>query len=297
MNALNNLDLNLLKALHALLEEGSVTRAAERLSLTQPAVSGMLGRLRQYFDDPLLVRSGQRMVPTQRAESLRKPLGRILGDIEALVRPTEFEPQGLDATLRVGMTDSAFRTLGIPFALQLQQRAPNVKVAFLNLQKAQMEDQLATGGLDVAVVSHVAAPERLRYRVLHAEHFVCAMRIGHPALQLPWDLDRFCSQRFALGSFYGGSFAGVVDDRLKRLGRQRDVAVSVQHFSLIPELLRQTDLVAVVPERLVRDQEGLVTKVLPFDVEGYSELLVWHERTYNDPVQQWLRELLVEAVS
>ena len=262
MNALNNLDLNLLKALHALLEEGSVTRAAERLSLTQPAVSGMLGRLRQYFDDPLLVRSGQRMVPTQRAESLRKPLGRILGDIEALVRPTEFEPQGLDATLRVGMTDSAFRTLGIPFALQLQQRAPNVKVAFLNLQKAQMEDQLATGGLDVA-----------------------------------GDLDRFCSQRFALGSFYGGSFAGVVDDRLKRLGRQRDVAVSVQHFSLIPELLRQTDLVAVVPERLVRDQEGLVTKVLPFDVEGYSELLVWHERTHNDPVQQWLRELLVEAVS
>lgn len=131
--------------------------------------------------------------------------------------------------------------------------------------------------------------------MLYEERFVCAMRAGHPALQAAWNLDTFCRQRFALGSFYGGSLSGAIDDTLRELGYHRHVAVSLQHFALIPELLRQSDLLAVIPASLVRADDGLVLKDLPFPATGYQKLLLWHERNHADPAQQWLRGQLAGA--
>ncbi|MFH6973840.1 LysR family transcriptional regulator [Neisseria sp. 23W00734] len=112
------------------IEEQSVTRAAARLSLTQPAVSGMLARLRHHFDDPLLVRTPQGMVPTERARALAAPLARILSDIDALVQPAAFDPAALDTVFKIGITDNAFASIALPFLQKIQTLAPNVKTAF-----------------------------------------------------------------------------------------------------------------------------------------------------------------------
>lgn len=140
-------------------------------------------------------------------------------------------------------------------------------------------------------------PTWLRHKVLYRERFVCAMRCGHPVLNETWDTDAFCRQSFVLGSFYGGSFAGAADETLAQTGLRREVAVSVQSFAQIPEILRQSDLLAVVPSHLVRGQGGLAVRELPFAVREYSELLLWHERSHADPVQKWLRAQLAEAAA
>ena len=123
------------------------------------------------------------------------------------------------------------------------------------------------------------------------------MRQGHPVLQEVWNLDAFCRQHFALGSFYGGSLSGAIDDVLHELGRRRHVAVSLQHFALIPELLRQSDLLAVVPAHLVRADDRLAVRELPFPAATYQKILVWHERSHTDPAQRWLREQLAAEVA
>lgn len=247
-----NLDLNLLKTLHVLLQERNVTRAAGRLALSQPAVSGMLARLRQYFGDEILVRTPQGMVPTERAAALAEPLARIFGEIDALLQPAAFEPSELDAVFKAGIADDAFSAVAIPFIRRMQTLAPKVKTAFFTLRREQMEEKLARGELDAAVAARVAAPERLRHKVLYRERFVCAMRCGHPVLNETWDTDAFCRQSFVLGSFYGGSFSGAADETLAQTGLRREVAVLVQSFAQIPEILRQSDLLAVVPSHLVR---------------------------------------------
>ena len=127
MSELNNLDLNLLKALHILLQEKNVSRAAERLHLTQPAVSSMLNRLRYHFDDPLFVRSSRGIVPTDRALALAEPLKQIMSQIQMLTQPTKFDPKTLNTVIKIGATDNGTRSIGIPFSLQLQSIAPNVK--------------------------------------------------------------------------------------------------------------------------------------------------------------------------
>ena len=287
-----NLDLNLLKTLHALIEEQSVTRAAARLSLTQPAVSGMLARLRHHFDDPLLVRTPQGMVPTERARALAAPLARILGDIDALVQPAAFDPAALDTVFKIGITDNAFSAVVLPFIQKIQTLAPNVKTAFFSLQHAQMEERLAQGALDAAIAARVAAPERLRHKVLYREHFVCAMRQDHPVLAEDWNIDTFCAQNFVLGSIFGGGSSGAVDEALAQQGRSRRVAVSVQGFAQIPAILRQSRLLAVVPSHLVQHDPTLAIRNLPFATRGYDKLLLWHERTHTNPAQQWLRSLL-----
>lgn len=292
-----NLDLNLLKTLHVLLQEHSVTRTAGRLALSQPAVSGMLARLRQYFGDEILVRTPQGMVPTERAAALAEPLARIFGDINALLQPAAFEPSELDTVFKAGIADDAFSAVAIPFIRRIVDACAEGENGIFHPGREQMEEKLARGKLDAAVAAHVAAPDRLRHKVLYRERFVCAMRCGHPVLNETWDTDAFCRQSFVLGSFYGGSFAGAADETLAQTGLRREVAVSVQSFAQIPEILRQSDLLAVVPSHLVRGQGGLAVRELPFAVREYSELLLWHERSHADPVQKWLRAQLAEAAA
>lgn len=286
---LNNLDLNLLKALHALLEEKNVTRAAARLSLTQPAVSGMLSRLRRYFDDPILVRTAGGMQPTNRALELAQPLKHILGELETLVQPSQFDPQHLEYTLKIGTTDNGMRAVGIPLIRRLAKLAPKVKTAFFALENRNLAEMLEKGELDLVLMSSLAAPPQLHYKPLYEERYICVMRRQHPVLAQPWNLDTFCRQRFILGSFYGGGFFGATDKALEQMGLQREVAVSVQSFALIPDILRQSDHIAIVPAHLVQPHDDLVSKEPPLPTEGYTKIMAWHERSHFDKVQQWFR--------
>ena len=144
---LRTLDLNLLKTLDALLDERSVTRAAARLALTQPAVSGMLNRLRDYFDDPLFIRAPHGIVPTTRAEELAAPVKRILADIDLLLQPVAFDPLQATLTFTLAATDYALRAIAVPFIAALKVRAPAIRVRVIPVDSERMMNSLNAGTL------------------------------------------------------------------------------------------------------------------------------------------------------
>ena len=290
------IDLNLLKALDALLDERNVTRAAERLALTQPAVSGMLTRLRECFGDPLFVRAQRGIVPTLRALELAGPVKQLLGDVEALLKPPVFDPATASVTLTIASTDYALRAVVVPFLSALRTHAPGIRAAVLPVDDKRLPTQFERGDIDLALITPENTPTGLHSRRLFDEQYACVLRADHPdATSGRLSLDRFCALDHALVSYSGGSFSGVTDEALAAIGRQRRVVVSVTSFLILPEILRVSDLIAVVPRRLATPAEGLVVLDPPIAVQGFTETVAWHERTHRDPGQRWLRELLLET--
>jgi len=295
MNNLRQLDLNLLKALYVLLDECHVTRAANRLSLTQPALSGMLVRLRESFDDPLFVRAQRGIVPTQRALDLAQPVKRVLAEIDAMLQPAAFDPASSSMTVRIAATDYALRAIAVPFLTALKRQAAGIRVALVPVVDGQVQAQLERAEIDLALVTPASTPPDLHARQLFEEQYVCVMRADHPAAGQALSLAQFCALEHALVSYAGGHFSGVTDTALALLGRQRHVALSVQSFLILPEILRASALMAVVPRRLVAETDGLAISTPPLAIPGFTKVMAWHERTHRDAGHRWLRELLVAS--
>jgi DNA-binding transcriptional LysR family regulator len=290
------MDLNLLKALDALLDERSVTRAAQRLSLTQPAVSGMLTRLRESFDDPLFVRTQRGITPTLRAQELAAPVKELLGGIESLLQPQAFDPATAQMTVQLASTDYALQAVVVPFLAMLRRRAPGVRVAVVPAQHLPVYERLERGDIDLALISPENTAPDLYARHLFDERYVCVMRAGHPdAKGGALSLDRFCALDHALISYTGGGFCGVTDEVLARLGRSRRVVLSITSFLVLPEILRNSDLIAVVPQRVVADARGLVVLEPPVAIPGFVKTAAWHERTHRSPGHRWVRSVLFDT--
>ncbi|WP_321963399.1 LysR family transcriptional regulator [Paraburkholderia sp. J7] len=293
------LDLNLLRALDALLDERNVTRAAQRLSLTQPAVSAMLTRLRESFGDPLFVRSQRGIVPTERALQLAAPLKQVLSEIEQMLQPQAFAPAEAEMTLTLASTDYALRAVVVPFLARLRESAPGVRAVIVPVQHERLQAQLESGDVDMALITPETAPADLHARRLFDERYVCVMRADHPAAARRLTLERFCALDHALVSYAGASLSGVTDEALARVGRARRVTVSVNSFLVLPDILLTSDLIAVVPSRLVKDArgsaQGLAVIEPPLEIPGFTKTLAWHERTHRSPGHQWVRALLFET--
>nr|WP_159465798.1 LysR family transcriptional regulator [Scandinavium goeteborgense] len=294
-NDIRTLDLNLLKALDALLDEGSVTRAAQRLSLTQPAVSGMLTRLRDYFGDPLFVRTSHGMVPTLRANELSLPVKQILTDIAILLKPTQFDPMTAELTYTIVATDYALKAVVVPLMAALKLRAPNIKIAVRPVDNERMYQQLSRGEVDLALITPQTTPDDLHGRALYEEDYVCVARSHHPlAAASELTLEQFCEQEHILVSTEG-HFTAVTDEALAKLSLTRRVGMSVNSFLVIPDILRLTDMIAVVPHRMILNNHDLVVLSLPLKVPGFTKSMAWHERTHRDPGHQWVRALCIEV--
>lgn len=290
---IRSVDLNLLKALDALLDERNVTRAAQRLSLTQPAVSGMLTRLRETFDDPLFVRTQRGIAPTLRALELAAPIKQILADVQTLLQPPAFEPASAQMVLNIAATDYALQVVVTPFLTELRRKAPGIRVAILPAQDPRLQAQLERGDIHLALITPENTPPDLHAHRLFDERYVCVMRQSHPdAAGKRLSMKRFCALDHALVSYTGGSFRGVTDDALAALGHERRVTLSVTSFLVLPKILIHSDLMAVVPERLVRGVRGLAVFEPPLDIPGFTKTAAWHERTHRDPGHRWVRELL-----
>ncbi len=293
---IRNLDLNLLRTLDALLDERNVTKAAQRLSLTQPAVSGMLVRLRESFDDPLFVRTQRGILPTARALELAAPLKQVLSDIDAMLQPPAFEPARAEMTLNIAATDYALQVVIVPFLERLREDAPGVRVAVVPVRNSALQAQFERAELDLALVTPDTTPAGLHARTLFDERYVCVMRADHPAARAKrLSLDRFCALDHALVSYNGGAFSGVTDDALSRLGRTRRVTLSVTSFLVLPRILHRSDLIAVVPRRLVQADDGLAIVEAPVAVDGFTKTVAWHERTHRSPAHRWMRELMFDV--
>lgn len=293
------LDLNLLVTLEALLVEQNVSRAANRLHLSQPAVSAQLSRLRDMFDDPLLIPAQRGMTPTAKALDLLDPLRRSLDQVRTTVsRHSDFAPAQATLTTVIACTDYLQAALVQPLVLQLRKRAPGVRLALRSLDLPQLDAQMARGEVDLALMTPGVAAPSLRTRHLFDERYVLIGRRGHPKLRRSITVAEFAQLEHVIVSLRGGDFVTPVDDTLAAQGYKRNVVLSTSSFLFLPEIVSQSDFVALVPQRLVRDRASQLRIVeCPFPVDGFEVGMVWHERNHSHPGQRWVREELAAVSS
>ncbi|MEX3634280.1 LysR family transcriptional regulator [Paraburkholderia sp. BR14320] len=294
---LRRLDLNLLVTLDVLLEEHNVTRAAERLNFSQPSVSVHLAKLRDVFGDPLLLPGPRGMRPTAKAQQLREPLREALDALQRAVAPTSpFDPAAATQTWRIAATDYAESTIILPMLAGLRAAAPGTRLAIVEAVPPRLARQAEQGDIDIGFHTSEGAPEGLRRRVLFAERYVLVGRAGHPKLKRRPTLAQFCKLEHVIVSPDGGGFFGVTDETLAKLGLARKVVLSVPHFLFMQSVLASTDLVGMLPARLVRGSDTLRMVEPPVEVPGYEMAMLWHERVHRDPAHQWLREFIAASV-
>lgn len=289
------LDLNLLVSLEALLEEQNVTRAARRLHLSQPAVSAQLARLRELFADPLLIPAQRGMTPTAKAAELLAPLRSALDQVRATVsQDAAFDPAKARLTVCIACTDYLQAALAQPLVLALRQQAPGIRVALRILDISQLAMQMARGEVDLALMTPSDAPAGLHSHHLFEERYVLIGRKGHPRLRRKLTVTRFAQLDHVVVSLRGGDFSTAVDDVLAAAGIRRNVVLSAASFLFVPGMVAHSDLVALVPQRLVwGGADDLCIVDCPVAVQGFEVGMLWHDRSDGHPGQRWVRELLV----
>ncbi|HEY3494083.1 MAG TPA: LysR family transcriptional regulator [Polyangiaceae bacterium] len=300
---LEQMNLNLLLALHWLLVERSVTRAAARLGVTQSAMSRSLGQLREWFDDPLLLSAGRRMLLTARAAALREPLTASLDGLRGLFRPPQaFDPATATGTVRMAATEHALGAVVHEFVGRLRRRAPRLDVQ-IEPAGRDVFSQLAAGRLELLVVPKVGRlPEGLRSADLLHERFRSIVRRDHPVARRKLTLRRFCALEHVVVYPLGGDADSLVSRVLAQRGLERTVAVRVPYFESALRIVAETDYIATVPAALgnpaagsgtaSRRRPALVCLEPPLAIPGFVLQAVWHRRHDDDPLQRWLRDLL-----
>ena len=295
---LDRLDLNLLPVLQRLFETGSVTGAAGRLRLSQPAVSRALGRLRETFGDALFVRTPAGLRPTPRAEQLRDELGGVLARIEALVSgPAAFSPAESARTFQIATSDYAAPVLLPGLLRELAARAPGVTVRVLPIHD-RWEAALLDGQWDLLWAPRRKASAGIVWTHLLRESFAFVVRRDHPATRRPLTLARFTAiPQLAIAP--EGKPGNPLDERLARLGVTRRVVAQVPSFLVVPPLLAGSDLGVTLPRRtidLLAARWDLAVLELPFEMPGFDVSQAWHERLRRDPAHAWFRQLVASLV-
>jgi DNA-binding transcriptional LysR family regulator len=295
---LKTFDLNLLVALDALIIEGSVSGAARRVGIGPPAMSHALGRLRDLFGDPLLVRAGNTMRPTARALDLAESVARVLADIRLNVLADRvFLPEKEERVFRLGASDYVMAAILPRLLAVLHQAAPNVRVAAAPVARDEALAKLSSGLTDVAVGYYPDAAASLKRETLFHEEYVCLFDADACGAKSPITLDAYLALPHFLVSS-AADFSGAIDTALAAMKRRRFVQLSTPSFLTIPFLLRGSRAVAVVPARLAmhcRDAIGLAVSPLPVKADGFDVAMVWHMRGDGDPAQRWFRDRVREA--
>ena len=300
------LDLNLLRVFDAVMAEGSLTRAADRLALTQPAASHALKRLRTAVGEDLFVRTAFGMRPTAHAESLWPAVRGALAQLQGALSPPTFDPQADAANFRLAMADSTATMLmpGLVSAIEASRALANIRVLPLTTRDPRrlVEDDdadCAIGYFPTAIADIVAQGRdaMLRHRRLYTTEYVCVMRADHPLAEGGLTLDAFVAAQHLLVSFSGRPH-GFVDEALLALGRNRRIVLTVNQFATAGIVVAKSDLLTVLPREFLPATgvgHRLVQRPLPLSLASVSVEMVWHLRRDDDPAHAWLRDRLVEA--
>ena len=290
-------DLNLLRVLDAILRERSVTGAASRLGLTQPAVSNALARLRRTLADPLFVRTPRGMDPTPFAQTLADPVHQALGLFEAaLAQRAGFDPAGSARSFRFYMSDIGEIFFLPPLVERVRKVAPGVRIETVALALEDIPTALATGELDIATGFLSALPAPVRSRRLFLDPYVCMMRRDHPKIGATLTRRDFVAASHVLVSSMGSGHR-VIEEALEKNGITRRIALRVPHFTVLPMVLERTDLLLTIPLRIARalEKQGRLKALkLPVPIPAADIGLHWHERVEQDPGNRWLREQMFD---
>ena len=305
--AFRQLDLNLLRVFDEVMTERSLTRAAHKLSLTQPAVSNALQRLREALGDDLMKRSGQEMSPTPRALALWPAVREALGQLEGALVPGQFVPAQASNTFILAMADATAAKLMPGLLAAMDQTAPGVSIRVVPLTTRDPRRLLEDETLDLAIGYFPATMADLTARIqsgaavafsherLYSGEYVCVMRRDHPLAKETLTLANFCAARHLLVSFSGRPF-GFVDEALAAIGQERRVVLTVNQFFTAGKLVAGSNLLTVLPRHFVNATgiaDQLVLRELPFAMPLVHVDALWHHRVHRLTAHQWLRQTLV----
>lgn len=287
---LRHLDMNLLVVFEALMLERNLTRVGEKLFITQSTVSAALSRLRDLFDDPLLIRNGRLMEPTPRALHIFEEVRLAMDVISAAVsRAKRFDPATSSNVFRLGMSDDAEFGLFPALLNALQQEAPNITVVVRRANFLLMPGLLSSGEVSVGVSYTTDLPANAKRRKLRNIGVKVLRGDSRPG---PLTLDEYCARPHALVSF-SGDLSGNIDTDLANLGRCRKVALAVPQFGSLRALLRGTEMIATVPDyaACILAEDGVLrADDAPFPITESELSMVWSGAYDGDPAETWLRE-------
>jgi DNA-binding transcriptional LysR family regulator len=305
---IGRVDLNLLVYLDVLLRERNVTRAADQLGLSQPAMSNGLRRLRDLFDDPLLVRTSDGMTPTERAEELRPVVRGLLATVDKAVQPrTDFDAKSARRVFRIMASDYAESTLMPRILLKLRESAPGITLDIMTPSDVSFQD-VEQGKVDMAINRFDALPQSFHQKVIWQDGFSCLVSAKNAVL---WDfsLDSYLQAQHVWVSKTGmGVGVGVnpddvqrlgwVDEALNRQGKKRRITMFTRHYQAAMLLAEQTDLIVTLPSKaavLQRNNPRVVVKPPPFEIPPIDLKMAWSPLLHNDPAHRWMRQLTVDA--
>ncbi len=305
---ISRIDLNLLVYLDILLRERNVTRAANYLGISQPAMSNSLRRLRSLFDDPLLVRTSGGMTPTERACELAPMLRRLLLDMEKVVQPkTDFNPAASDRVFRIMASDYAESTL-IPYLLsRLRNEAPGIILDIMTPSDVSYLD-VEQGKVDMVINRFDSMPESFHKSTVWKDSFSCLLSVDNPILE-DFNLQTYLQAQHVWVSKTGmGVGVGVdpsdvqrlgwVDEVLRQQNKKRRITVFTRHYQVAMLLAEQRDLVATIPSRAARlqlDNPHLVLKAPPFEIPAFELTMAWSPLLQNNAAHKWMRRLVLEV--
>lgn len=292
---LQRIDLNLMVAFDAIMTERSVSAAATRLGVSQPAMSSALGRLRSLLNDQLFVRSGRAMLPTVRAMQLAEQVSQALAQLRAALEPpAPFVARNSRRVFNVSGGDYATMVILPRLAAYLAKAAPAVDLRFRFVEKDATFDLLDTDRLDLALGVYPDPPKRLGLQPLFKEKFVCVARRGHPGLSAGMTLDAYVALPHLLVTERGDA-TGAVDEALAKLGLERRVALTVPHVLVVPSVLPESDLIATVGARagnLFAQAAALAIYETPVAIPTWRLSMLWSRQKASDPGLAWLRDTL-----
>lgn len=296
---IRSLDVGMLRTFDALMHERSVSRAAARLFLSQPAVSASLNRLREAFADPLFTRAAHGVTPTARAHALAPQVQRVLLDIAALLDAGQaFEPASSERIFRIAGSDHASRLILPGLGHVLTACGSGIRIVWEPPGTWSLSERLHRGDLDLAVIARLRMPRDMQTQVLYEDHYVYAVRAGHPLAGQPVTLDMFCAvPQIFLG--YGSSILDdTIEELLTRAGRQRLAQMAVTSFGQIIHQLTHSDHAAVLGNRVAQAHaHKLHIRPLPFELPPYQSLLCWDPRAEGDAGIQWLKQQIQEIMA
>ena len=307
LTTLHALDLNLLKVFDVVMAERSLTRAAHLLSITQPAVSNSLRRLREALGDELMVRKGRALEPTSRAQELWPAVRDMLQRLQNALAPQVFDPATASTTFVLTMADATAAELMPPLVELITAHAPGVSLRVVPLTTRDPRRLLDEGHADLAIGNFPAVMSDLTARaqageVVSFQHhrlfqgeYVCVMRKGNPLAKGPLTLKRYCDARHMLVSFSGRAY-GFIDQALGVMGRSRRVVLTVNQFFTAGKIVAHSDLLTVLPRHFVNVTgfaEQLVLRELPFVLPAIEVDALWHQRHNHSSAHAWLRSQVI----
>jgi DNA-binding transcriptional LysR family regulator len=305
---IDRVDLNLMVYLDVLLREGSVTKSAQQLGITQPAMSNGLKRLRDLFNDPLLVRTSEGMTPTERALELQPVIRRALNELEAALQTQgEFDASSSNRVFRIMVSDYAESTLVPELVKRLREEAPSVILDVLTPSDVSFKD-VEAGRVDMAINRFDEMPQSFHQKTLWEDDFVCLVNPEHPQAG-KFDLEAYLDSMHIWVSKTGmGAGVGIdpekiirlgwVDNALGKLGHKRKISVFTRHYQMPALLALNNDLVATLPKKVAEMQaetSRLLVKNPPFDIPAFELKMAWSPLVQHHQAHKWLRGLITEV--